>query len=56
MLLRLSPGDNHRNDEFKAIHIIADAVVLPDMTAHTMLFHLSGSAAINSVWRSPVKL
>ncbi|WP_198404158.1 hypothetical protein, partial [Bacteroides ovatus] len=30
--------EGYRNDEFKAIHIIADAVVLPDMTAHTMLF------------------
>ena len=26
------------SDEFKAIHIIADAVVLPDMTAYTLLF------------------
>ena len=24
--------EGYRNDEFKAIHIIADAVVLPDMT------------------------
>ena len=28
----------YRNDEFKAIHIIADTVVLPDMTAYTLLF------------------
>ena len=30
--------EGYRNDEFKAIHIIADAVVLPDMTAYTLLF------------------
>ena len=30
--------EGYRNDEFKAIHIIADAVVLPDMTTHTLLF------------------
>ena len=30
--------EGYRYDEFKAIHIIADAAVLPDMTAHTMLF------------------
>ena len=29
--------EGYRNDEFKAIHIIADAVI-PDMTAHTMHF------------------
>ena len=31
--------EGYRNGEFKAIHIIADAVVLPDMMVHTMLFH-----------------
>ena len=30
--------EGYRNDECKAIHIIADAVVLPDMTAYTLLF------------------
>ena len=30
--------EGYRNDEFKAIHIIADAVILPDMTVHTMHF------------------
>ena len=30
--------EGYRNDEFKAIHIIADAVVLPDMTAYALLF------------------
>ena len=30
--------EGYRNDEFKTIHIVADAVVLPDMTAYTLLF------------------
>ena len=30
--------EGYRNDEFKTIHIIADAVVLSDMTTHTLLF------------------
>ena len=37
--------EGHRNDEFKTIHIIADAVVLPDMTAHTMHFQ---NASLNT--------
>ena len=30
--------EGYRNEKFTAIHIIADAVVLPNMTAYTLLF------------------
>ena len=39
--------EGYRNDEFKAIHIIADAVVLPDMTTHTLLFQNANLAHFN---------
>ena len=32
--------EGYRNDEFKTIHIIADAVVLPDMTATPCSFRM----------------
>ena len=46
MTCLLYTSEGYRNDEFKAIHIIADAVVLPDMTAYTLLFQ---NAVLESV-------
>ncbi|CRH77778.1 Uncharacterised protein [Chlamydia trachomatis] len=45
--------EGYRNDEFKAIHIIADAVVLPDMTAHTMLFQ--NGRTRQTLWSRPCR-